>query len=163
MKRITLLALLAVCAFATVHSQNSTRQAPRNRQEVNQPSSSTSEKITVRGNLAILQDMIAVRSGNTTFLVPELKKYSDFIDDLKDGVPVTIEGSVLNNPDDSKVKTIIPTKMTLAGKEYDLTSFRGEQDYSDGTDLQRQEQRFIPPVGHYPLTPEPNTPQNRNR
>jgi len=163
MKRITLLVLLAVCAFAAVHSQNTTRQAPRNRQEVNQPSSSTSEKITVRGNLAVSQDMIAVRSGNTTFLVPELKKYSGSIDDLKDGVPVTIEGSALNNPDNIKVKTLIPTKMTLAGKEYDLTSLRSEQDHLNDTNPQRQEQRFIPPVGHYPLTPEPNTPQNRNR
>jgi len=163
MKRITLLVLLAVCAFAAAHSQNTTRQAPSNRQKVNQTPSSTPEKITVRGNLAVTQDMIAVISGNTTFLVPELKKYSGFIDDLKDGAPVTIEGSALNNPDDSKVKTIIPDKMTLAGKEYDLTSLRSEQDYSESTDLQKQEQRFVPPIGHYPLTPEPNIPQNRNR
>jgi len=85
MKRITFFVLLVVCAVVAAHSQDSGRQAPGDRQGVILPPSSASEKITVRGNLAISQGTIAVKSGDTTYLVPEVIKYSCFIDALKEG------------------------------------------------------------------------------
>jgi len=64
--------------------------------------------------------MIAVIDKDTTYLAMSLNRYTGFIDGLKEGAAVTLEGYALPSPQNDKVKMLRVQKMTLNGKDYDL-------------------------------------------
>jgi hypothetical protein len=64
--------------------------------------------------------MIAVVSGDTTWLVRGLNRYVGFIDGLKEGAQVTLEGYAISSPRNDKIKSLQAQKMTLNGKDYEL-------------------------------------------
>ena len=74
-----------------------------------------SQVITVAGTLQLQNGAIAVASGNTVYYVPMLERYIGFIDGLKEGAQVNLEGYVAGNGN-----VLQPTKFTLNGKSYDL-------------------------------------------
>jgi len=130
MKRIVLFCMLAVCAIALVSAQGNNRRredafrggphshawnrdSPR---KVLPPP----ESVNVSGNLTIAQGMIAVISNDVTYLAMSLNRYTGFIDGLKEGAAVTLEGYALPSPQNDKVKLLRVQKMTLNGKDYDL-------------------------------------------
>ena len=79
----------------------------------------TTEQVTITGELTIAQGMIAVKAGDITYLTMGLTRYVNFIDNLKAGATVTIEGvAVTGRQDDTKYLQI--SKLTIGGKEYDL-------------------------------------------
>jgi len=79
------------------------------------------ESATVTGNLTIAQGMIAVVSGDTTWLVRGLNRYVGFIDGLKEGAQVTLEGyATPARQGDKNIKSLHVQKMTLNGKDYEL-------------------------------------------
>ena len=78
------------------------------------------EAVTLNGSLVIAQGSIAIKDGDTTYLVAGLARFVGFIDGLKEGAQVKIEGKAVTSPQDSKIKLLRPAKMTLNGKEYDL-------------------------------------------
>jgi hypothetical protein len=71
------------------------------------------QQITVNGSLQLQNGSIAVVSGNITYFVPVLTQYFGFIEGLKEGVQVSIDGFASGN-------TIRPSKVTLNGKSYDF-------------------------------------------
>jgi hypothetical protein len=134
MKRTILFIALALCAVALVSAQgnkgNNNRWGPgfgpggsccqqwgRSSQ---QRDFAPPENISVTGNLTIAQGMIAVTGNNTTYLVRGLDRYIGFIDGLKEGAAVTIQGYALNHPQDRTLKFLEAQKMTISEKEYDL-------------------------------------------
>jgi len=121
----------------------------------------TAEKLTVTGNLTIAQGMIAVKSGETTYIVPGLIRYAGFIDSLKDGAQVTLEGSAANRQEDSKTKILLASKMTIAGKEYDLSMPRatGQGQGRNARPRQGQDRQFQYPG--CPCQPQPYSPRGR--
>ena len=145
MKRTVLLVTLIFCAAVLVSAQgnNCCRQgsfrqgffpggprpqawgygSPRN----STPSSSP-EKASVSGNLTIAQGMIAVTSGDITWLARGLDRYVGFIDGLKEGAQVTLEGYARPGPPNNKIKSLHVQKMTLNGKDYDLAQPRQNND-----------------------------------
>ena len=142
MKRTVLFFTLVFCAAALVVAQGNNRwglgccpgwpqpyawgqDSPRN-----QPPPSSPENATVSGNLTIAQGMIAVVSGDTTWLVRGLDRYVGFIDGLKEGAQVTLEGYAMPGPRDSNIKSLYVQKMTLNGKDYELA--RPRQDVRPG-------------------------------
>jgi hypothetical protein len=64
--------------------------------------------------------MIAVKSNDITYLVRGLNRYIGFIDGLKEGAAVTLEGFARPNPQNDKVKFMSVQKLTLNGKDYDI-------------------------------------------
>ena len=78
------------------------------------------EIVTISGNMTIAQGVLAVQSGDTTYLTPGLNRYVGFIEALKDGAPVNLEGSAQNYSQDGTIKTFRVTKLTVGGKSYDL-------------------------------------------
>jgi hypothetical protein len=78
------------------------------------------ESASVSGNLTIVQGMIAVKNNDTTYLIRGLNRYIGFIDGLKEGAAVTLEGFARPNPRDDKVKFMSVQKLTLNGKDYDV-------------------------------------------
>jgi hypothetical protein len=121
MKQIAIFILLAFGAVMMVSAQGINRRSsgdPRN----------TAEKLTVTGNLTLVRGMIAVQSGDVTYMVPGLLRYAGFIDSLKEGAQVRLEGFAAGRQADSKTKILVVSKMTIAGKEYDLSMRQAWQD-----------------------------------
>jgi hypothetical protein len=117
-----LFSLLAFGLVALVSAQAGNRQGMGS-----YPPRVFAENVTVTGNLTIAQGMIAVKSDNITYLLPGLNRYVGFIDSLKDGASVKLEGSAMSRSPDAKTKTLMISKLTIGGKEYDLgrPSFEG--------------------------------------
>jgi hypothetical protein len=135
MKRTILFFTLVFCAAALVMAHGNNRwgsdrfpggprphawgqNSPRNQTPRPAP-----ESATVSGNLTIAQGMIAVVSGDTTWLVRGLNRYVGFIDGLKEGAQVTLEGYATpagSRDKDKNIKSLHVQKMTLNGKDYEL-------------------------------------------
>jgi len=84
------------------------------------------ETVTVSGSLVVAYGLPAVKSGDGTYLVGGINRFVGFIDGLKEGAQVTIEGLAVTSPKNSEIKFLKPSKMTLNGKSYDLALPRGD-------------------------------------
>ena len=73
-----------------------------------------SQRITVTGTLQLQNGQIALAGGNTVYFVPTLGRYIGFIDGLKEGVGVSIDGYASGN-------YLEPSKVTINGKSYDFS------------------------------------------
>jgi hypothetical protein len=94
MKRLFIFLFIAVCASAVF------AQTER-------------EAVTVNGTLKLERGLIAVASGESVYLLPILNRYIGFINGLKEGENVSIEGYLFRN-------VLHPTKVTVAGQSYDF-------------------------------------------
>jgi len=100
---------------------NNQNRAPRNnRNEQNREPRMVTERVAVSGNLIIAGGMIAVKSNDITYYAIGLNRFTGFIDGLKEGAFVSLEGLAMSSPRDNKSKFLRVQKMTLSGKEYDL-------------------------------------------
>ena len=151
MKRTMLFAVLALCAIVFVSAQGNERKGQgrspygppppppyqqgqdyyRQRGEnMRDRFSRNAESATVSGNLTIVKGRIAVKKDDVTYLTGGLNRFVGFIDGLKEGAAVTLEGKAVSVPQNEKLKFLMVEKMTLNGKEYDLAPPRpnAEQD-----------------------------------
>ena len=119
-----------------------------------------SENVNISGELTIVQGSLAVKSGDITYIAAGLIRYAGFIDALKDGARVSIAGSAIANPRDEKTKYLIITKLTIAGKEYDLgrpmPAFTERPERPDRPDRTDRPDRPTPPAP--PAPPQPRRP-----
>jgi hypothetical protein len=109
--------LLAFSVVALSSAQGRDRRDGRN---FPRPQQLPTEQVTVTGNLTIVQGSPAVKNGDLSYLVPGLLRYAGFIDSLKDGAPVTLEGAAITHPRDAAIKVLRVSKLTVGGKDYDL-------------------------------------------
>jgi hypothetical protein len=72
-----------------------------------------SQPITVNGTLQLQNGQIAVAGGNAVYFVPSLGRYVGFIEGLKEGAGVSIDGYASGN-------YLEPSRITINGKSYDL-------------------------------------------
>ena len=82
------------------------------------------EKVTFSGKLELVQGMVAVKEEGTTYFIPRLLRLTGFIEGLKEGAQVTVEGYARTPPRssvNSSESFILATKLTLNGKDYDLS------------------------------------------
>jgi opacity protein-like surface antigen len=100
MKKILFVMVIACFAISAVSAQNW----------------SNSKVITIEGTLQLQNGQIAVSSGNTVYLVPELGRYVGFIDSLKEGARISVAGYASGN-------YIQPAQITINGKSYDLQAY----------------------------------------
>ena len=80
------------------------------------------EKASVTGNLTIVNGMIAVSSNDTAYITRGLHRFIGFIDGLKFGEDVTVEGDLFSWSDKNDVKFLTAEKLIIGEKEYDLGS-----------------------------------------
>jgi hypothetical protein len=78
------------------------------------------ENVTVTGPLTIVQGSLAVINNGITYYVPKLAKYIGFIDTLKEGTQVTLEGAATASPLEANSKRLRVSKLTIGGRTYDL-------------------------------------------
>ena len=103
MKKIIFFLLIAVLVVGTVSAQNRNDSRRNN------------STVTIDGTLQLEKGAIAVSSGDSVYYVPSLTRYIGFIDGLKEGASVSVEGYEYRN-------VLYPVKVTIAGKSYDFAS-----------------------------------------
>jgi hypothetical protein len=129
MKKLVLLAIIAFLTAGAVFAQRAekTRRHPP-------------EAITVEGTLQLQNGMIAVAGGESVYFVPILFRYAGFIEGIKEGNSVSIEGFAFKN-------FLLPVKLAVGGKSYDFPapgSFGHKQRH--GFEQRRIERPPMPPM-----------------
>jgi hypothetical protein len=74
--------------------------------------------VTIKGPLSLVNGQIAVKSAGTTYYVRGLQRLIGFVDGLKEGAEVTLEGYAIDIPIAPEYKHFLANKLTLNGKEY---------------------------------------------
>lgn len=89
------------------------------------------ETVSLTGSLVVANGMPALQSGDATYLLGGISRLVGFVDGLKEGAQVTIEGTAMTIRGDSKLKILKTSKMTLNGKSYDL-AVRSMENFNPG-------------------------------
>ena len=116
LKRKILSILFIFGLAAMTWAQGSGRDKPSN--EMRRPAGET---VTVSGSMVVSHGLPAVKSGDDTYFVRGINRLTGFVDGLKEGAQVTLEGRSFTSKRDSTLKFLRPAKLTLNGKDYDLT------------------------------------------
>jgi hypothetical protein len=105
MKKIVLLCLLAAIIGGSVFAQ------------ANTPTT------TIRGTLGLSGGRISVVSGNITYYVRGLERFVGFIDGLKEGAQVSLDGyATAPAIEGQRDRSFYPVILTLNGKNYEVGS-----------------------------------------
>jgi hypothetical protein len=75
------------------------------------------ETVTINGTLQLEKRFIAVSSDDNVYYMPMLSRYIGFIEGLKEGAVVSVEGYIYNN-------FIFPSKVNINGKSYNFAMNR---------------------------------------
>jgi hypothetical protein len=88
----------------------------------------TQESVTIAGNLELIDGSIALRQDTVTYYTIGLNRLIGFIDGLKEGAAVTLEGTARKLPGDGDHRVLLVSKLEINGKTYDnLTPERSPQ------------------------------------
>ena len=106
MKKIVLLCLLAAIIGGSLFAQ-----------------SSTPATTNIKGTLGLSAGRISVVSGNITYYVMGLTRFVGFIDGLKEGAQVSLDGyAAAPRIEGQKDRSFYPVTLTLNGKSYEVGS-----------------------------------------
>jgi hypothetical protein len=89
-------------------------------------SAQTATVTKVEGKLSLVNGMIAIQSAGKTYYVGGLQRLVGFIDGLKEGASVKVEGYARALPAAPEYIHLRLTKLTFNGKDYDLSQFGGK-------------------------------------
>jgi len=112
MKKFIVLTILALAVTGMISAQAGFPGGPWGRGGWG----TTAETTTVAGTIQIQNGVTVVVSGNTTYYVPMLMRYAGLIDGIKEGAQISMEGF-------ADINMFMPTAFTVAGKQYDLSTF----------------------------------------
>jgi hypothetical protein len=76
------------------------------------------QSVAVTGTLGLQSGRITVLSDGRAYFVPSLERYIGFIEGLKEGATVSLEGYVSGNGGYAHLRLV---KMTINGKDYDFS------------------------------------------
>ena len=158
MKRKIILVLLFVGLAAMVSAQDGSRRerAPTERSTSR---SSARETVTISGTMVVANGMPALKSGDDTYLIGGISSLIGFVDGLKEGAQVTVEGSVVTFPGRNTLKYLRGSKLTLNGKSYDLSSSSGVDMMMGMWNFTPNGQLSLPNLPRAPMMNQaPNTP-----
>lgn len=79
------------------------------------------EAVKVEGKLALVNGFIAVQSKDKTYYVMGIQPLIGFIDGLKEGATVKLEGDAFEMPMAPEYLVLRASKLTFNGKDYDLS------------------------------------------
>jgi len=111
MKRVVIFLLAGILVTGAIFAQEKAERPERSREV---------KTVTIDGILKLEKGMVAVDSGESVFVIPVLNRYINFINDLKEGAKISVEGNAIRN-------LIMPKKVTIEGKSYDIASGIGER------------------------------------
>ncbi|MDR2246013.1 MAG: hypothetical protein LBE17_04960 [Treponema sp.] len=82
------------------------------------------EKAAVTGNLELIDGNIALRQDAVTYYITGLNRLVGFIDGLKEGAAVTLEGAARPLPGNGEHRVLLVSKLEINGKTYGNLSHR---------------------------------------
>ncbi|MDR2052202.1 MAG: hypothetical protein LBP80_02215 [Treponema sp.] len=74
--------------------------------------------VTIQGTLGFVNGRIAVKSGETTYYVSGLNRLFGFVDGLKEGAAVALEGYAVEIPAAPEYRYFFTEKLNFNGREY---------------------------------------------
>jgi len=114
MKRIVIICIVALAAIGTVSAQGfGGRAAPA--------ASAQAELVTIEGKLSLVQGRPAVVIKDTTYFIRLPQHLYGFIDGLKEGATVKLDGYAAEVPFAPSSLFFSVEKLTIGGKSYDLS------------------------------------------
>lgn len=132
-----------------------------------------SETVTVTGTMVVSNGIPALKSGEVTYYIGGINRLIGFVDGLKEGAQVTVEGSSIATPSNNNFKFLTPSKLTFNGKTYEFNFPR--QSFGPGGMMMspyRDLPRMMPPPQNYGRgrmqipprvrNPQFQTPRRRN-
>jgi hypothetical protein len=121
MKRIVVLAmgLLSLGLFLYAQEGNAPQQNKRRYGGLGENQGAAAEKLSLSGTLGLSRGIIVLKNGEETWYVPGLRHYAGFIDGLKDGAAVTLEGWGRKIPQ-TGTGFLWASKLILDGTEYEV-------------------------------------------
>jgi hypothetical protein len=120
MKRIAVLSLGLLFLGLVLYAQegNSPEQNNRRYRGIDGPGI---EKLSLSGTLGLSRGIIVLKSGEEIWYTPGLGRYTGFIEGLKEGAAVTLEGWGKRIPQtDEAAGFLMVSKLTLDGKDYEV-------------------------------------------
>ena len=148
-KRFIIFLFIAVLFVGSIFAQ----ERGNRQREVN--------SITIEGTVKLERGIVAVESGSNVYYVPLLTRYIGFINELKEGVRISVEGIGFRN-------FIHPAKITIDSKSYDFPRLSrapefGNRDFQGrmGEGFRHDHDRYRRRDGERPERNNPN-PGRRN-
>lgn len=114
MKKIAVVLVLALVGSGLLVAQ----AAPWGPPGYVQPQGQT---VTVEGRLSLINGIIGVKSGSKTYYTPMLGRLSGFVEGLKEGAWVKMEGYEYPIAAAPEYATLYVTKLSVGGKDYDFS------------------------------------------
>jgi len=97
-----------------------------------QQSGPPSEAVTVTGTVVITNGMPSIKSGDVTYVIPGINRIVGLNEGLKEGAQITVEGMAITNPNDSNLKFVRASKLTLNGKGIEVLPPQERRYYQKG-------------------------------
>jgi hypothetical protein len=117
--RIFMIALIALLCSGSAGAQDWSHN--RGRMSGKRVNPATAEPVTVNGNLQLMEGHIAVAAeGKIYYINGPIQHLIGFIDGLKEGAAVRLEGPATTVPFNSNARFLWVTKLTFNGKTYDF-------------------------------------------
>ena len=113
MKKAIIVLVVALTAGGVLAAQT----APWGPQGWNQAQGQT---VKIEGKLALINGMIGLKSGSKTYYTPRLGRLAGFVEGIKDGASVKLEGYKRQFPAAPEYSMLMVTKVSVGGKDYDL-------------------------------------------
>ncbi|WP_461257765.1 hypothetical protein [Treponema sp. R80B11-R83G3] len=108
--------------------------------------------VSIEGVLKLEKGFVAVESTDKVYIVPMLNRYIGFINGLREGEKVSVEGYEFKS-------MIHPTKVTIDGKSYDFIALNRGQGQGQGF----EKRDFRPDNNRRTLPPRRNNQGDRNK
>jgi len=113
------------------------------------------KSVNITGTLQLEKGFVAVKSGDSVYSIPLLNRYIGFIDGLKEGNTISLEGYEFRN-------FIHPVKATINEKSYDFSMGRNQGGSEFRNEHIRPENRNFSPGFNNPGQGRRNFEQNRS-
>ncbi|MDR2747007.1 MAG: hypothetical protein LBB77_06115 [Treponema sp.] len=121
MKRITVLTLGLLSLGLCLYAQEGPQQNNRRYRGFGEYQEISVEKLILSGTLGLSQGVIVLKNGEEIWYAPGLRPYIGFIDGLKEGAAVTLEGWGRKTPEAGEAAGFLRvSKLTLDGKDYEV-------------------------------------------
>lgn len=125
MKKAVIVLVLALVAggFAMAQPVGGPMMGPYGRPLAPAYAQQPTETVKVDGTLTLINGRIGLKSGGKTYYTPMLGRYAGFIEGLKEGAFVRLEGYAYPLPAAPEYAVLRVTKLSVSGKEYDFSQF----------------------------------------
>ena len=123
MKKLGIVVVLALATAGIVFAQGV--PFPFGYRAYPQAATPTVQTVKIEGKLALINGIVGLKSGDKTYYLPMLGRLSGFVEGIKEGASVKVEGYEYPLATTPATSTVQVTKLNVGGKDYDLGQAAG--------------------------------------